>query len=70
MKLVNSTPVPAFLSVMTGLRPEQRGALVTAKATFLVTRDGQVKLDRDSPIEIYEQDQESEAGLLPADIQT
>ena len=70
MELVNSTPVPAFLSVMTGLRPEQRGALVTAKATFLVTRDGQVKLDRDSPIEIYEQDQESEAGLLPADIQT
>lgn len=69
MEFVNSTPVPAFLSVMTGLNPEQRDALVTAKATFLVTKDGQVQLDRESPIEIYQQDQESEAGLLPTDVQ-
>jgi len=69
MEFVNNTPVPAFLSVMTGLRPEQRGALVTAKATFLVTGDGQVRLDREAPLEVFEQDQDSEAGLLPADVQ-
>lgn len=68
MDFVNTTPVPARLSVVQGLQRARRAALFTAKATFSVADDGRVRLDADAPLPVLEQDAETPFGGLPADV--
>ena len=68
MELVNHTPVAAGLRVSTIEGSETaRHGLLTAKATFTVGDDGLVALDSQRPFPLFELDQPTPFGPLPAD---
>lgn len=68
MELVNSTPLPADVTVTTGLDPEgTRIGMIVAKATFTFGEDG-VEPDTQDPYALFDEDEETELGLLPADL--
>lgn len=67
MELVNRTAVPAEATVTTGSDPEgPRVGLLTAKATFRLGEDGP-DLDTQDPFPLFEEDEETDLGLLPSD---
>lgn len=65
MDFVNTTPLPADLSV-TDVAEGLREGMLVAKATFRVEPGGAV-LERDEPDPIRFEDEETELGLLPRD---
>ncbi|MFK7994435.1 MAG: DUF2169 domain-containing protein [Granulosicoccus sp.] len=65
MELVNSTTVVASTMVAESIDPERRSVLGIAKATFVVSTSGAVKLDRVDPMPIYTKDVETRYGVLP-----
>lgn len=68
MELVNTTCADVTLDLTTvEERPGQKAAIVVAKLTFTVDRDGRVSLDSDDPIPVLRADVETGAGILPAD---
>lgn len=68
MELVNQTPVPAYTVLTTGI-PEDgpRIGMTVAKATFTFDSKGGVELDTQNPHPLYDSDEKTELGLLPAD---
>lgn len=65
MELINSTTVAAQIRVAESTDPERRSVLGIAKATFVVSNSGAVKLDRIDPMPIYTKDVETRYGVLP-----
>jgi hypothetical protein len=68
VKLVNYTAVPARTLLTTSSDPERRLGMVIAKATFRIDGSGEPQLDTQDPHPIYDEDRETELGLLPADL--
>lgn len=67
MELVNQTAVPALALVASGEEDGPRIGMLVAKATFKVA-SGVVWLDADDPLPLFEEDEVTEVGLLPADV--
>lgn len=67
MELINSSPVPSDFDVVAGLPDGSRALIFTAKATFNILDNGQVKLERNEPFPLLKQDEGTELGLLPTD---
>lgn len=67
MELINSSPVPCECDIIAGLPDGSRALIFTAKATFNILGNGQVKLEREQPMPLLEQDEETDFGLLPTD---
>jgi len=67
MELINKNPVPVVVDIIGGLPDDSRAVMFTAKATFNILENGQVKLERDKPFPLFKQDEETEFGLLPTD---
>ncbi|HEY0138620.1 MAG TPA: DUF2169 domain-containing protein [Nannocystis sp.] len=68
MELVNYTPVPAQLRVSTiEGRDDARHGIIAAKATYTVASDGTATLETQTPYPLFEVDQPTPFGLLPAD---
>ncbi|MBX2880425.1 MAG: DUF2169 domain-containing protein [Granulosicoccus sp.] len=65
MELINNTAVATNLLVAESADPERRAVLGTAKATFVVAENGQVKLDKNDPMPVYTKDVETRYGILP-----
>ena len=68
MELVNHSPVAAQLRVSSVEHTDARYGLVIAKATFVVGDDGTATLDTQNPCPIFELDEPTLLGLMPADI--
>ena len=67
MDLTNRTPLPAALH-MTELSPElPRVAFLVAKATWRWDAAGRLELDDQEPVGVFDEDEETELGLLPRD---
>lgn len=67
MDLTNRTPLPAALSV-TELSPElPRVAFLTAKATWTWGPGGDLALDTQAPVGLFDDDEATDLGLLPRD---
>src|SRR5689334_8364642 len=66
VKLVNATPVPARLLVVEAPGMPYRNGLVTAKATFRITKAG-AQLDTQDPLPVLTRDRETPLGVLPRD---
>lgn len=67
MELVNQTAVPALAVVASGEEDGPRIGMLVAKATFTLA-GGVCRLDTDDPLPLFEEDEETEVGLLPADV--
>ena len=68
MELINTTCADVTLDLTTVEElPGQKAAIVCAKLTFTVERDGRVSLDSDDPIPVLRADLETSTGVLPAD---
>lgn len=67
MQLINTTSVPVSTDIVGTHRDEQRSLILTAKATFTIEVNGQVRLDKDSPYPLYNEDQLTELGIQPRD---
>lgn len=67
MKFVNTSPVPADFDIVGNLPGDLRAIIFTAKATFRIEDNGQVKLERESPFPLLKEDQPTELGLHPRD---
>ena len=68
MILENSTWLPAELSVAALLGAPRRVGLVVAKATYRVAGDGTTIQEEENPFPIFPGEEETELGLLPADL--
>ena len=66
MQLINSTCVPARLSVSRLFPATDRIGALVAKATFRMERGGPV-IEREEPYPIWDEDQETALGVLPRD---
>ena len=67
MKLENTTPLAVALNVSSLPGTDLRLGCVTAKATYCFDGQGAIMLDLDDPFPIFEDDVETELGLLPHD---
>ena len=67
MELINTSPVPVDFSIVGKLPDDSRALILTAKATFNIENNGQVKLEREAPLALLNEDQSTELGLLPCD---
>ena len=67
MELVNQTAVPALAVLAAGAEDGPRIGMLVAKATFELA-DGVARLDTEDPYPLFEQDEETEVGILPADV--
>lgn len=67
MELVNTSPVPVDYAIIGNLPDDSRAVIFTAKATFRIEDNGQVKLERETPFPLLKEDQSTEMGLLPSD---
>ena len=67
MELINKNPVPVVVDVIGGLADDARAVMFTAKATFNILENGQVRLEREKPFPLFQKDEETELGLLPTD---
>lgn len=67
MELVNTTQLPARLTVEDAYGAGARKAHITAKATFRVDDSGTPVLDEDAPLPFLDADLETDLGVLPAD---
>lgn len=65
MELINNTAVAVNTLIAEGFTPEHRSLLGIAKATFRITKNGKVELDRNDPMPIYTKDVETRFGVLP-----
>lgn len=67
MELVNKTPLAAEICA-SELDPSMpRIGMLTAKATYRFTLDGEVEPELDEPVPLFPKDEETELGLLPGD---
>jgi hypothetical protein len=69
MRLSNETGVPAELFRMP-LDDDTMLAIAVAKTTLKVGPDGHLDYDRDQPIEVFKQPEETELGTFPSDAVT
>jgi len=67
LDLVNRTPLSANLVVSELIPEAPRIGVLTAKATYRFDRSGHTELESESPIDLFDSDQEVELGLLPRD---
>ena len=67
MELVNSTPVPCRILTGALLAAENRIGTITAKATFRVVGH-RTEIETQDPFPIFEEDHETDLGLLPNDL--
>ncbi len=67
MELVNTSPVPVDFAIVGKLPGESRALILTAKATFRIEDNGQVKLEQETPFPLLNEDQPTELGLQPRD---
>jgi hypothetical protein len=67
MELINATAVPARILTGALLAPENRIGTITAKATFRIS-NGRADLDTQDPYPLFDDDHETEFGLLPNDL--
>lgn len=67
MDVVNTSPVVADALLIQNPELGNWILLVTAKATFCVEEDGSVALDRENPLPLLLNDEETELGILPRD---
>lgn len=67
MDLVNTTPLPARLTIVKGPEEGQRRVSIVAKATFRVDEGSVPVLDVQEPLPFLDVDRETELGVLPAD---
>ena len=67
MQLINSSSVPTDFDIIAKLPDGSRAIIFTAKATFNIQENGQVKLERDNPLPLLKQDEETGLGILPGD---
>lgn len=65
MELVNNTAVAVNTLVAESGAEDRRSLLGIAKATFIVSEAGEVKLDKNDPMPIYTKDVETRYGVLP-----
>jgi hypothetical protein len=68
MNLVNQTPVPAKLVVSSMDDGPQRFGILSAKATFALVPGNRAELVSQDPYPLFDKDQKTEFGLLPADM--
>ena len=68
MELVNQTAVPAKLTVGSTDGGPQRFGILVAKATFALAPGNRVELVTQDPYPLFDKDQKTEFGLLPADM--
>lgn len=67
MDIDNSTPVPVSVKVNAGPEGEPRTAIFTAKATYAFSDGGAVEMEKAEPYPLFDEDQQTELGLLPTD---
>lgn len=67
MEVINTSPVVAGALLIQNPELGNWILIATAKATFCVEADGSVALDREDPLPLLLQDEETELGLLPRD---
>ena len=67
MEITNTTPIVADALLIQNPELGNWILIATAKATFCVEEDGSVGLDRENPLPLLLQDEETELGLLPRD---
>jgi len=67
VKLVNNTPIPAKLIVSEISGMEDRFGMVAAKVTYTFDNQGNVEIDTQEPFPLFDNDEETELGLLPRD---
>ena len=67
MELINTSPVPVDFEIVGKLPDDSRALILTAKATFKIEENGQVKLDREAQLPLLNEDQTTELGLQPRD---
>ncbi len=67
MDFVNRTPLVARLEIGAETASGRRAGLLAAKATFAWDGAGRARLDGQSPLPLFGEDQETELGLLPRD---
>jgi hypothetical protein len=67
MELVNTTALPGRILTGSLFVPENRIGTVTAKATFRIA-DGRAELDTQDPVPLFDDDSETDLGILPNDL--
>lgn len=67
MELINTSPVPVDFDIVGKLPDGSRAVILTAKATFRIEDNGQVRLEREAPLPLLNEDQPTELGLQPRD---
>jgi hypothetical protein len=67
MELVNQTAVPALAVIAAGAEGGPRIGMLVAKASFELS-GGLTHLVTEDPYPLFEQDEETEVGILPADV--
>ena len=67
MKLINKTAVPANIMIAENLDSNIRRMYGVAKATFIVNGNGELTLDTNDPLPIYDMDVKTRFGVLPKD---
>lgn len=67
MKIINSTPVSVGYAIGGNLPNHPRPITFTGKATFSIKNGKEPELESDSPLTLYNEDQNIELGLLPRD---
>ena len=66
VELVNTTPIPASLTLTDIPGREQRFGMIIAKATFRIEPTG-TALETQDPVPLFEDDEKTELGLMPRD---
>lgn len=67
MELINTSPVPVGFDLVGKFPDDSRAVILTAKATFSIEDNGQVRLEREAPLPLLNEDQSTELGLQPRD---
>lgn len=67
MELVNTSPVPVNYSLSGKTPDDSCSVMFTAKATFRIEDSGRVRLEQEMPLPLWDEDQDTDLGLLPRD---